>query len=87
MSPTTEDTLKRDFKRSRWFGLGGVVVVMVLVAVLALAFGQNTANPTGLYIVIFVLIFGFVARQASRIDNCAWQLISRSGIGLAIESR
>jgi hypothetical protein len=61
MSPTTEDSLKRDFKRSRWFGLGGVVVLMVVVAALALAFGQNTANPTGLYIVIFVLIFGFVA--------------------------
>lgn len=56
----SEEQLKRDFKRSRWFGVGGVFVVMVLVAVLALALGQNTANPTGLYIVIFVLVFGFV---------------------------
>ena len=58
---TSEDQLKQDFKRSRWFGLGGVVVLMVVVAVLALMFGQNTANPTGLYVVIFVLVFGFVA--------------------------
>ncbi len=56
----TEDHLKRDFKRSRWFGVGGVFVVMVVVAVLALLFGQNTANPTGLYIVIFIIVFGFV---------------------------
>jgi hypothetical protein len=61
MSPTTDDSLKRDFKRSRLFGVGGVIVVMVLVAALALMFGQNTANPTGLYIAIFVIIFGFVA--------------------------
>lgn len=56
----SDEQLKRDFKRSRWFGVGGVLVVMVLVAVLALAFGQNTANPTGLYIAIFVIVFGFV---------------------------
>ena len=58
---TTEEQLKREFRRSRWFGLGGVFVLMIVVAALALTFGQNTANPTGLYIVIFVLVFGFVA--------------------------
>jgi hypothetical protein len=56
-----EQELNRDFKRSRRFGIVGVVVVMVLVAGLALAFGQNTANPTGLYIAIFVIVFGFMA--------------------------
>jgi hypothetical protein len=56
-----EQELNRDFKRSRWFGIIGVVVVMVVVAALALAFGQNTANPTGLYIAIFVIVFGFMA--------------------------
>ena len=60
MSPTTEQDLKRDFTRSRRFGLVGVIVVMVLVAVIASVFGQGTANPTGLYIAIFVIIFGFV---------------------------
>jgi hypothetical protein len=60
MSPTTEDSLNQDFKRSRRFGVVGVIVVMVVVAALALMFGQNTANPTGLYIVIFAIVFGFV---------------------------
>jgi hypothetical protein len=61
VSPTTEDSLKRDFKRSRWFGLGGVFVVGAGAAAIALIFGQGNANPTGAYIAIFVLIFGFVA--------------------------
>lgn len=56
-----EQELNRDFKRSRRFGIVGVVVVMVVIAALALAFGQNTANPTGLYIAIFVIVFGFMA--------------------------
>lgn len=56
----SEEQLKRDFKRSRWFGVGGVFVLMIVVAALALTFGQDTADPTGLYIVIFVLVFGFV---------------------------
>jgi uncharacterized membrane protein len=56
-----ERELNRDFKRSRRFGIIGVVVVMVVVAALALAFGQNNANPTGLYIAIFLIVFGFMA--------------------------
>lgn len=56
----SEDRIKSDFRRSRWFGVGGVFVVMVVVAVIALLFGQNTSDPTALYIVIFVIVFGFV---------------------------
>ena len=52
---------RRDFRRSSRFGLIGVAVVAVLAAALALLFGQGDANPTGVMIVIFVLIFGFVA--------------------------
>ena len=61
MSPTTEQDLKRDFSRSRRFGLIGVFVVGGGAAVIATVFGQGSAHPTGAYIAIFVLIFGFVA--------------------------
>jgi len=52
---------KRAFQRSRRFGIVGVVVVAVLAAALALAFGQNNANPTAVLIPILGLVFGFVA--------------------------
>jgi hypothetical protein len=61
VSPTTEEDLKRGFARSRRFGFIGVAVVAGGSAAVALLFGQGNANPTGVYIVIFVLIFGFVA--------------------------
>jgi hypothetical protein len=60
VSPETEQDLRRDFTRSRRFGLVGVAVVAAATAAVALLFGQGNANPTGVYIVIFVLIFGFV---------------------------
>ncbi|MDX6581923.1 MAG: hypothetical protein QOI10_1107 [Solirubrobacterales bacterium] len=52
--------IPKDFKRSSRFGVIGVGVVMVLTAAIALLFGSNSANPTGVLIVIFVLVFGFV---------------------------
>jgi hypothetical protein len=53
--------VRRDFKRSSRFGLIGVGVVAVVVAGLALAFGQNSANPQLALIPILALVFGFVA--------------------------
>jgi hypothetical protein len=58
---TEVDDIQRDFKTSRRFGIVGVVVVMVVVAALALAFGSNNAHPTVLMAVIFAIVFGFVA--------------------------
>ena len=52
---------QRDFARSRRFGLVGVGGVAVVVAAIALVFGQGSANPTGALIAIIVVIFGFVA--------------------------
>jgi hypothetical protein len=52
--------VRRDFKRSSRFGLIGVVVVAVVAAALALAFGQNSANPQLVLIPILALVFGFV---------------------------
>ena len=57
----TEVDVQRDFRTSRRFGIIGVVVVMVVVAALALAFGSNNAHPTVLMAVIFAIVFGFVA--------------------------
>jgi hypothetical protein len=51
--------IREDFKRSSRFGIAGVGVVMVLVAVIALLFGSG-ANPTGALIAIFAIVFGFV---------------------------
>jgi hypothetical protein len=50
---------RQDFQRSKRFGLVGVGVVAVGSAAIALLFGQGNANPTGVYIALFVLIFGF----------------------------
>lgn len=47
------------FRRSGRFGLVGVLVVAVLVAVIALVFGSG-ANPTGALIAILGIVFGFV---------------------------
>jgi hypothetical protein len=58
---TEVEDLRRDFKTSRRFGIVGVVVVMVVVAALALAFGSNNAHPTVLMAVILAIVFGFVA--------------------------
>jgi hypothetical protein len=58
---TEVEDIRRDFKTSRRFGIIGVVVVMVVVAALALAFGSNNAHPTVLMAVIFAIVFGFVA--------------------------
>jgi hypothetical protein len=49
------------FRRSSTFGIVGVVVVMVAVAVIALEFGSGTARPTGALIAIVGIVFGFVA--------------------------
>lgn len=61
MTPTSEEDLRRGFARSRRYGFIGVAVVGGGSAVIALLFGQGNANPTGAYVGIFVLIFGFVA--------------------------
>jgi hypothetical protein len=53
--------VRRDFRRSSRFGIVGVVVVAVAAAGLALAFGQNSANPQLVLIPILALVFGFVA--------------------------
>ena len=45
------------FKRSSRFGIVGVIVVMVLVAVIALTMGSGQANPKG----ALALIFGIIA--------------------------
>jgi hypothetical protein len=51
----------RDFQRSKWFGLIGVVVVAVLAAAIALVFGSGDANPTAAMAAILGLVFAFVA--------------------------
>lgn len=40
------------FRRSSAFGIVGVIVVMVAVALIALQFGSGTAHPTGALIAI-----------------------------------
>ena len=55
------DKVRRDFRTSSRFGIVGVIVVMAVVVVLALAFGQGDSNPTVLLAVIFAIVFGFVA--------------------------
>jgi hypothetical protein len=49
------------FRRSSTFGIVGVIVVMVAVAVIALQFGSGTAHPTGALIAIVGIVFGFIA--------------------------
>jgi hypothetical protein len=49
------------FRRSSMFGIVGVVVVMVAVAVIALQYGSGTAHPTGALIAIVAIVFGFIA--------------------------
>jgi hypothetical protein len=49
------------FRRSSTFGLVGVIVVMVAVAVIGLRFGSGTARPTGALIAIVAIVFGFIA--------------------------
>jgi hypothetical protein len=53
--------VRRDFRRSRRFGIVGVVVVAVASAAFALAFGQNGASPQLVLIPVLALVFGFVA--------------------------
>jgi hypothetical protein len=49
------------FRRSSAFGIVGVIVVMVAVALIALQFGSGTAHPTGALIAIVAIVFGFLA--------------------------
>jgi hypothetical protein len=49
------------FRRSSAFGIVGVIVVMVVVALIALQFGSGTAHPTGALIAIVAIVFGFIA--------------------------
>jgi hypothetical protein len=49
------------FRRSSAFGIVGVIVVMVAVALIALQFGSGTAHPTGALIAIVGIVFGFIA--------------------------
>jgi hypothetical protein len=49
------------FRRSGTFGIVGVIVVMVAVAVIALQYGSGTAHPTGALIAIVAIVFGFIA--------------------------
>ena len=48
-------------RRSSAFGIVGVIVVMVAVALIALQFGSGTAHPTGALIAIVGIVFGFIA--------------------------
>jgi len=69
------------FKRSSRFGIVGVIVVMVLVAVIGLTMGSGQANPKGALALIFgVLAVFFVILfilQRSDLERAAG--ISRSG--------
>ena len=49
------------FRRSSAFGIVGVIVVMVAVALIALQFGSGTAHPTGALIAIVGIVFCFIA--------------------------
>lgn len=49
------------FRRSSAFGIVGVIVVMMAVALIALQFGSGTAHPTGALIAIVGIVFGFIA--------------------------
>jgi hypothetical protein len=66
------------FRRSSTFGIVGVIVVMVAVAVIALQFGSGTARPTGALIAIVAVVFGFIAvlmvlqrRDLNRVSEAA----------------
>ena len=66
------------FRRSSTFGIAGVIVVMVAVAVIGLQFGSGTARPTGALIAIVAIVFGFIAvlmvlqrRDLNRVSGAA----------------
>jgi hypothetical protein len=47
-------------RRSSWFGIVGVLVVMVACAFVGLTMGQGDANPKDAYAVIFAIVGGYL---------------------------
>ncbi len=49
------------FRFSKWFGIVGVIVVMITVAVIGLTTDPTDPNPKGTYALIFGIVGGFIA--------------------------
>ena len=81
------------FRRSSAFGIVGVIVVMVAVALIALQFGSGTAHPTGALIAIVGIVFGFIAilmvlqRRESRSKRWKGMDLEAGGDGITVERR